>query len=361
QHDKYHDRSRKRRHEPLPAPPRSVNNTPPLLFYRHRAHHTRGNNPLCTATTTPTPLHPTPIIWKAATRKARMRILLVDNHGPYTINICRLIATVVGSTPTILTNDDKHWDHIDTNTFDALIISPGPGHPQNPHDLGHTLNLLNHTHLPVLGLGLGHLTIAHLAGAHVDLAPAPRYGHLSHIHHTDHSLFTGLPQHFTAVRHHSLAVHEPLPTTLRATAWAEDNVVMGLEHRNLPRWGLQFHPESVAGEHGTALLTAFCNHIRPRATTPPAASHTTPPPTNPTPTQTVRTLTLPQAIDTEAAFAHLYGNAEHAFWLDSSRPEGPARFSFLGAPTGEILTYRHTERTVHVHHANGTQSQEPGT
>lgn len=290
-----------------------------------------------------------------------MRILLVDNHGPYTINLCRLIATVVGSTPTILTNDDKHWDHIDTNTFDALIISPGPGHPQNPHDLGHTLNLLNHTHLPVLGLGLGHLTIAHLAGAHVDLAPTPRYGHLSHIHHTDHSLFTGLPQHFTAVRHHSLAVHEPLPTTLRATAWAEDNVVMGLEHRNLPRWGLQFHPESVAGEHGTALLTAFCDHIRPRATTPPAASHTTPPPTNPTPTQTVRTLTLPQAIDTEAAFAHLYGNAEHAFWLDSSRPEGPARFSFLGAPTGEILTYRHTERTVHVHHANGTQSQEPGT
>src|SRR5699024_1413929 len=150
QHDKYHDRSRKRRHEPLPAPPRSVNNTPPLLFYRHRAHHTRGNNPLCTATTTPTPLHPTPIIWKAATRKARMRILLVHNHGPYTINLCRLIATVVGSTPTILTNDDKHWDHIDTNTFDALIISPGPGHPQNPHDLGHTLNLLNHTHLPVL-------------------------------------------------------------------------------------------------------------------------------------------------------------------------------------------------------------------
>src|SRR5699024_5095943 len=153
-------------------------------------HHTRGNNPLCTATTTPTPLHPTPIIWKAATRKARMRILLVDNHGPYTINLCRLIATVVGSTPTILTNDDKHWDHIDTNTFDALIISPGPGHPQNPHDLGHTLNLLTHTPLPGLPLGPAHLPTAHLAGRRAGLAPAPRYGRLSHIHPTAHSLIT---------------------------------------------------------------------------------------------------------------------------------------------------------------------------
>src|SRR5699024_10553199 len=289
-------------------------------------HHTRGNNPLCTATTTPTPLHPTPIIWKAATRKARMRILLVDNHGPYTINICRLIATVVGSTPTILTNDDKHWDHIDTNTFDALIISPGPGHPQNPHDLGHTLNLLNHTHLPVLGLGLGHLTIAHLAGAHVDLAPTPRYGHLSHHHHTDHRLFTGLPHHFSAVRHHSLAVHEPLPTTLRATAWAEDNVVMGLEHRNLPRWGLQFHPESVAGEHGNALLTAFFDHIRPRATTPPATPRTTPPPTNPTPTATP---THPPGRPAPAP------KDQHA---SPSREHPPAKYSPTGTPN-EPPTY----------------------
>src|SRR5699024_7502685 len=217
QHDKYHDRSRKRRHEPLPAPPRSVNNTPPLLFYRHRAHHTRGNNPLCTATTTPTPLHPTPIIWKAATRKARMRILLVDNHGPYTINLCRLIATVVGSTPTILTNDDKHWDHIDTNTFDALIISPRPGHPQNPHALGHAGTAPPHA-------------------AHAALAPAPRSGPPPPTPPTHHPLSTGLPHRFPAGRHRSLAGREPLPTTPRATAWAEDNVVMGLEHRNLPRW-----------------------------------------------------------------------------------------------------------------------------
>ena len=289
-----------------------------------------------------------------------MRILLVDNHDSYTFNLHQLVAAVVGHTPTVLTNDDQRWDDTDVSAFDAVIISPGPGRPQNPRDLGRIPHLLAHTHLPVLGVCLGHQAIAHLAGARVGSAPLPRHGHLSRVRHTGQGLFTGLPQDFTAVRYHSLSVHEPLPETLRATAWAEDDVIMGLEHRDLPRWGLQFHPESVAGEHGTALLSAFCDHIRPRATSPAPRPHTTPS-AAPAPTRSVRTLTLPHAVDTEAAFNHLHGDAEYAFWLDSSRPEGPARFSFLGAPTGEVLTYRLAEGAVRVRQADGTRSQEPGT
>lgn len=302
-----------------------------------------------------------PLIWEVAIGKAGMRILLVDNHDSYTFNLCQLVAGVVGHTPTVLTNDDQRWNDLDLHAFDAMIISPGPGRPQNPRDVGRIPDLLAHTHLPVLGVCLGHQAIAHLAGAHVGSAPQPRHGHLSRIRHTDQGLFTGLPQDFTAVRYHSLAVHEPLPETLTATAWAEDEVIMALEHRDLPRWGLQFHPESVAGEHGAALVSAFCSRVRPRTSTTRPRTDTTHPTPTATPQRAVRTLTLPRAVDTEAAFAHLHRDAEYAFWLDSSRPEGPARFSFLGAPTGEVLTYRLTERAVRVHHADGTRATEPGT
>lgn len=309
-----------------------------------------------------------------------MRVLLVDNHDSYTYNLFQLLARVLGRTPTVFTNDDPRWDTFDPADTDAVVLSPGPGRPQHPHDLGHIPHLLNHTHLPVLGVCLGHQAIAHLAGAQVLSAPRPLHGHLSRIHHTGTDLFTALPQNFTAVRYHSLAVHAPLPDTLTATAWAEDEVIMALRHRDLPRWGVQFHPESVASRFGAELIANFLDLARPHTATPPT---TTPTLTAPTPdhprtttpratthprpprppartTRPPRTRQIPQAVDAEAAFARLYGDTTHAFWLDSSHPHGPARFSFLGARTGEVLTYR-VGGPVHVQAADGTEHTEPGS
>lgn len=186
-----------------------------------------------------------------------MRVLLVDNHDSYTYNLMQLFAGVLGHRPTVLTNDDAHWHETDLGQFDAAVVSPGPGRPHNPRDLGRVPELLAHTRMPVLGVCLGHQAIAHLAGGNVASAPVPRHGHLTRVHHTGQGLFAGLPRHLTAVRYHSLAVTDPLPETLAATARAEDEVVMAVEHRSLPRWGVQFHPESVASDAGAELVANF--------------------------------------------------------------------------------------------------------
>lgn len=293
-----------------------------------------------------------------------MRVLLVDNHDSYTYNLAHLTAGATGHWPTILTNDDPAWQELDTADYDALLISPGPGRPQNPRDLGHVPDLLARTNLPVLGVCLGHQAIAHLAGADVTGAPRPLHGHLTRVRHTGTGLMTHLPQDFTAVRYHSLAVAQPLPEHLHATAHAEDGVLMGLAHRDLPRWGVQFHPESVASEGGRTLIDNFAALARPRAT---GTAHTpAPEPAPETPNDTTPTRpaplveVLPWETDTEAAFERLYGSTIPAFWLDSSLPQGPARFSFLGAATGEVLTHHVDQGNVHVRHADGSRHHESG-
>ncbi|MBB6171731.1 para-aminobenzoate synthetase [Nocardiopsis mwathae] len=345
-----------------------------------------------------------------------MRVLLVDNHDSYTYNLFQLIAGVLGREPVVVTNDDPCWDGIDLGGFDAAVVSPGPGRPQQARDLGRVPQVLADPELPVLGVCLGHQAIAHFTDEPVVSAPVPRHGHLSPIRHTGTGLFAGIPQGFTAVRYHSLAVPDPLqdPLTdvLTATAWAEDDVVMGLEHRSLPRWGVQFHPESVASEHGRELISNFAALARSAR---PAAVRLTPTrtgkregrveevsetpgegraaqvtetrggrsgasghlpelggceaPLSETPAEPsrpqsgeVRFRALPEAVDTERAFAHLYAASRYAFWLDSSRVGGTARFSFLGdtGPDGEVLTYRVGDGAVTVTRG-GVEHREPGT
>ncbi|PSK98779.1 para-aminobenzoate synthetase [Murinocardiopsis flavida] len=344
-----------------------------------------------------------------------MRVLLVDNHDSYTYNLFQLIASVLGAEPVVYTNDAPELGRLDSVGFDAIVVSPGPGRPQKPRDLGGVPRLLAGSPVPVLGVCLGHQAIAHLAGAPVVAADTPRHGHLSTVRHTGTGLFADVPPDFTAVRYHSLCVREPLPEDLRATAWAEDGVVMALEHRTLPRWGVQFHPESVAGEHGRTLVANFAalaSRSR-RAVTetrrtghggtasetmahPPGSGQGTgdlgtderamseTPEAPPRPQYgragggrdapgpaagfaaggAVEVAGLPFAVDCERAFAHLYGAREYAFWLDSSRVAGPARFSFLGdasGPSGEVLTYRVGDGAVSVRPTGGAPLREDGT
>jgi para-aminobenzoate synthetase len=186
-----------------------------------------------------------------------MRTLLIDNYDSYTFNLYQLIAEVYGTTPRVLTNDASEWDTLDFTAFDAIVISPGPGSPHVPRDIGVCLDIVRTTSLPLLGVCLGHQAIACAGGGAVVRAPAPRHGYLERITHTGEDLFDGLPQGFTGVRYHSLAVDTPLPAELEATAWAEDGAVMALRHTQRPLHGVQFHPESIATEYGPQLLENF--------------------------------------------------------------------------------------------------------
>lgn len=295
-----------------------------------------------------------------------MRTLLIDNHDSYTFNLFQLIAEVNGLEPVVVKNNDTLLTSSYFGGFDNIVISPGPGRPQKREDLGHVAEVLARTHLPVLGVCLGHQAIAHLAGAQVGLAPQPRHGYLSRITHDGRELFTGVPQEFTAVRYHSLCVEEPLPPELQATAWAEDGVVMGLRHRELPRWGVQFHPESIASEHGRLLLANFrdltgeAGSATPAITAAPAPTPDLRLPTSnreDEPACHLETAVLPFAVPTDIAFSELFGSSSSSFWLDSSRVEqGLSRFSFMGdadGPLSETLTYKAGSKVVTVRDASG--------
>ena len=186
-----------------------------------------------------------------------IKTLIIDNHDSYTYNLFQLIAEVNGTEPAVLHNDAPELADTEPGEFDNVVVSPGPGHPSRARDFGAAARVIARTRVPLLGVCLGHQGIGVGEGATVSPAPRPRHGHLSTIRHDGSELFAGLPQGFTAVRYHSLRLEEPLPATLKATAWAEDGVLMALRHHTRPLWGVQFHPESVLTEHGHRLLANF--------------------------------------------------------------------------------------------------------
>ncbi|MEU3520589.1 aminodeoxychorismate synthase component I [Streptomyces sp. NPDC006654] len=297
-----------------------------------------------------------------------MRTLLLDNYDSYTFNLYQLIAGINGQEPVVMVNDDPLLSSLRPEDFDNIVVSPGPGRPQNPRDAGLVGDLLRRTTLPVLGVCFGHQLIAHLAGAAVVAAPEPRHGHLAKVTHEGDPLFAGVPREFVAVRYHSLCVREPLPEELVATAWADDGVLMALRHRDLPQWGVQFHPESIASQHGREILRNFAgltrrtrHEQRPSVTvtdlaTGPALSDD--PPGAAGGLGTISTVVSTPA-DSEAVFLELFDDVPYCFWLDSSRVEkGLSRFSFLGdtsGPLSEVLTYRTGSGAVEVRDAHGVR------
>jgi para-aminobenzoate synthetase len=303
-----------------------------------------------------------------------MRTLLIDNYDSYTYNLFQLVAQVVGTPPVVVTNDDVRWKDLAADDFEAIIISPGPGHPECERDLGVVRDIIAGTAVPLLGVCLGHQAIAQIAGGAVVAAPRPRHGHLTRVRHDGQELFDGVPQDFVAVRYHSLCVPaDRLPPTIEPTAWAEDDVVMALRHRERPMWGVQFHPESIASEYGARLIENFAKLAGKVANGHGRGSRTLIPLTTPVPEVArsratgrpwrLRHRQLDGEVDSAIAFRALFGDHPHAFWLDSSRAEaGMSRFSFLGAPDGpedEVLRYRVDEGLV-VQDRDGTR-RETGT
>ncbi|WP_328537693.1 aminodeoxychorismate synthase component I [Streptomyces sp. NBC_00344] len=269
-----------------------------------------------------------------------MRTLLVDNYDSFTSNLFHLLAQVNRQEPVVITHDDPHWPAVRLQDFDNVVISPGPGTPGRAEDFGICREIIERTELPLLGICLGHQGIGLQHGGTVSRAPEPRHGRISPLLHGGEGLFAGLPSPLEVVRYHSLAV-TGLPAELEPTAWTPDGILMGLRHRERPMWGVQFHPESICTQYGRELLANFAEltrEHRPARTARPLEPPV-PVPAAPEPVRDLRVLVerLPTRWDEEVAYDRLFRGSEHAFWLDSSRPDdGPGRFSMMGAASGPL-------------------------
>lgn len=194
-------------------------------------------------------------------------IVVVDNRDSYTYNLVQLLlelsdheVRVVDAGDPAAICDCLGW--ISAGLVSGLVISPGPGHPANLIDFEGSARVLDaalapRSNLPVFGVCLGHQGIALSLGGEVVAAPEAKHGWRSPLRHDGVGLFAGIPQGTLVTRYHSLAVREPLPAGLRVTARSEDGVVQGLEVEGRPVWGVQFHPESIASEHGRQLVANF--------------------------------------------------------------------------------------------------------
>lgn len=183
-------------------------------------------------------------------------ILVVDNYDSFTWNLVHYLAEL-GAETRVVRNDDLTAAEAWALKPEAVLLSPGPC---TPNEAGICLALLDTAPLemPVFGVCLGHQAMGQAFGGDVIRAKSLMHGKTSPIEHEGTSVFAGLPSPFTATRYHSLAVRrETLPDVLEVTAWTADGEIMGLAHRTRPIHGVQFHPESIATEHGHDLLANF--------------------------------------------------------------------------------------------------------
>ena len=182
--------------------------------------------------------------------------LLIDNYDSFTYNLYHFLGDL-GAEVEVHRNDALSAQEAVAMAPEGIILSPGPCDPDRA---GICLDVIRLAagKLPLLGVCLGHQSIGQAFGGRVVRGPEPMHGKTSPVRHENSDVFAGLPAPFTATRYHSLIVaRDDLPDSLQVTAETDDGVIMGLRHRELPIFGVQFHPESIASEHGHTLLANF--------------------------------------------------------------------------------------------------------
>ncbi len=183
-------------------------------------------------------------------------LLLVDNYDSFTYNLFQYLSEL-GEEVVVVRNDEITVAEIEKIKPERSVISPGPSTPKNA---GISNEVIRHfgSKLPLLGVCLGHQCIGYTYGGTVGGAKQIMHGKSSKVHHTGQGVFAGLPNLFSAIRYHSLAVQrEGLPDCLEITAWTEDGEIMGIRHKTNQVEGIQFHPESFMTEHGKDILKNF--------------------------------------------------------------------------------------------------------
>jgi anthranilate synthase component 2 len=183
-------------------------------------------------------------------------LVLIDNYDSFTFNLVHYLGEL-GAETQVHRNDKITADAVIAAAPDAIVLSPGP---RTPHEAGICLDLIAKAAptIPIFGVCLGHQAIGQAFGADVVRAPVPVHGKLSEVSHEGAGVFRGINGPFRATRYHSLVVErDNLPDDLAVTAETDDRLVMGLAHRRFPVHGVQFHPESIASEHGHRILKNF--------------------------------------------------------------------------------------------------------
>jgi anthranilate synthase component 2 len=194
-------------------------------------------------------------------------IIVIDNYDSFTYNLVQYLGELGSELPVaseiqVYRNDQINLERIATLAPDGVVISPGPGRPE---DAGISQELIRQlgANFPILGVCLGHQSIGQVFGGKIISAPVLMHGKTSEIHHTGVGVFRGLPNPFLATRYHSLAIErQSCPEVLEITAWVDDGTIMGVRHRNYPHIeGVQFHPESILTSAGKQLLRNFLESL----------------------------------------------------------------------------------------------------
>lgn len=188
-------------------------------------------------------------------------LTLIDNYDSFTYNLVHFLGEL-GATARVYRNDKVSVDEVMAEKPSAIVLSPGPCDPDRA---GICLDLIKRAgpEVPILGVCLGHQAIGQVYGGRIVRAPTLMHGKLSKVHHTGQGVFEGVAQDFSATRYHSLIIDRAsLPAELEITATTSDGVIMGVRHKSYPVHGVQFHPESIASEHGHQLLANFLDLAR---------------------------------------------------------------------------------------------------
>ena len=188
-------------------------------------------------------------------------LLMIDNYDSFTYNLVQYFGEL-GEEIEVFRNDKISIPEIEKLDPEVLVISPGPGTPQ---DAGISLDVIRHFtgKIPLLGVCLGHQCIGESFGGRIISAPRLMHGKTSEIHHTGNELFKDLPNPFEATRYHSLIIeNESLPDCLEINAWTDEQEIMGVRHKTQPLFGVQFHPESILTKEGKVLLNNFLLYAR---------------------------------------------------------------------------------------------------
>ena len=189
-----------------------------------------------------------------------LRVLVIDSYDSFVYNLVQYLGEL-GAEPQVVRNDQLTVAEALATRPDAVLLSPGPGRPEDAGILCASITAFAEAGVPVLGVCLGHQAIGHVFGASVVRAPQLMHGKTSAIEHTGAGVFAGLPSPLTATRYHSLVIDAAtVPDCLEVTA-RSDEIIMGVRHRELPIEGVQFHPESILTESGHDLLRNFLRAV----------------------------------------------------------------------------------------------------